>query len=52
VSRKTDFLVVGENAGSKLDEARALGVQELSESAFLKLLGGPTGEAPAQTHLL
>jgi DNA ligase (NAD+) len=39
VSRKTDFLVVGENAGSKLDEARKHGVKELSEGEFLDLLG-------------
>ena len=40
VSKKTDFLVVGENAGSKLDEARKHGVNELSESEFLETLGG------------
>ena len=39
VSRKTDFLVVGENAGSKLDEARKHGVQELTEAQFLEMLG-------------
>ena len=39
VSRKTDFLVVGENAGSKLDEARKHGVKELTEKEFLDLLG-------------
>ena len=39
VSKKTDFLVVGENAGSKLDEARAHGVKELSEPEFLAMLG-------------
>jgi DNA ligase (NAD+) len=39
VSKKTDFLVVGENAGSKLDEARAHGVKELSEEEFLAMLG-------------
>jgi DNA ligase (NAD+) len=39
VSKKTDFLVVGENAGSKLDEARKHGVKELSEAEFLELLG-------------
>ena len=40
VSKKTDFLVVGENAGSKLDEARKHGVKELSEAEFLEALGG------------
>ena len=38
VSKKTDFLVVGEDAGSKLDKARALGVRTLTEAEFLKLL--------------
>lgn len=40
VSKKTDYLVVGENAGSKLDEARAHGVKELSEEEFLAMLEG------------
>lgn len=40
VSKKTDYLVVGENAGSKLDEARAHGVKELTEEEFLGMLGG------------
>lgn len=39
VSKKTNFLVVGEDAGSKLDEARAHGVKEMSEGEFLELLG-------------
>jgi DNA ligase (NAD+) len=43
VSKKTDFLVVGENAGSKLDEARAHGVKELSEEEFLGMLNGAGG---------
>lgn len=37
VSKKTDYLLVGENAGSKLDKAKALGVQIISESEFLKM---------------
>jgi DNA ligase (NAD+) len=41
VSRKTSFLVVGADAGSKLEKARALGVGILDEAAFLSLLGGP-----------
>lgn len=38
VSAKTDFLVAGENAGSKLDKARSLGVTVLDEAAFLKMV--------------
>jgi DNA ligase (NAD+) len=39
VSKKTDYVVAGENAGSKLDKARALGVQVLTEDDFEKLVG-------------
>lgn len=38
VSKKTDYVVVGESAGSKAEAARRLGVQILSESEFLKLI--------------
>lgn len=38
VSSKTSFVVVGENPGSKIDEAERLGVKVLSEAEFLKLL--------------
>jgi DNA ligase (NAD+) len=37
VSKKTDYLVVGEDAGSKLDKARELGVKTLDESALRSL---------------
>jgi DNA ligase (NAD+) len=38
VSRKTSFVVVGADAGSKLEKARALGVETLDEAAFLRLI--------------
>jgi DNA ligase (NAD+) len=42
VSKKTDFVVVGENAGTKEAKARELGVPILDEAGFVRLLeGGP-----------
>jgi len=41
VSRKTDFVVVGENPGSKYDQARELGIKILPEQDFLKIVGNP-----------
>jgi DNA ligase (NAD+) len=42
VSKNTDYVVVGENAGSKADKAEQLGVPVLDEAGFVVLLeGGP-----------
>ena len=42
VSKKTDFVVVGEDAGTKLRKATELGLRILDEDEFLKLAGrGP-----------
>ena len=37
VSKKTDYVVAGENAGSKLEDAQRLGIRVLSESEFAEL---------------
>jgi len=39
VSKKTDFVVVGEDAGSKADDAKRLGVTMLDEAQFLAMIG-------------
>ena len=44
VSKKTDYVVVGDNPGSKADKAEGLGVPVLDEAAFKVLLeAGPSG---------
>jgi DNA ligase (NAD+) len=40
VSKKTDFVVAGQDAGSKLDKAQKLGVKIIDEAELLKLCGG------------
>lgn len=43
VSKKTDFVVAGENAGSKLDKAEQLGVEVIDEEKFRRRLGRDDG---------
>jgi DNA ligase (NAD+) len=40
ISSKTDYLVLGEDAGSKLEKARSLGIAQLSEAELLSILAG------------
>jgi DNA ligase (NAD+) len=48
VSKKTDYVVVGENAGTKAEKAEQLGVRVLDEAGFVALLeGGPPAVDPA-----
>ena len=39
MSKKTDYVIVGEEPGSKYDKAKELGVKTLNEKEFLKLIG-------------
>ncbi len=39
VSKKTDYVLVGENPGSKADNARSLGVKIITEDELIKLAG-------------
>ena len=53
VSKKTDYVLYGESAGSKLDKARELGVPLLTEAEFLTLIGeAPRAESTESTVTL
>ena len=39
VSKKTSYVLAGEDAGSKLTKAQSLGVKIIDEEEFLKMLG-------------
>ncbi|MCK4958759.1 MAG: NAD-dependent DNA ligase LigA, partial [Planctomycetes bacterium] len=39
VSKKTGFVLAGENAGSKLEKAKKLGVEVITENDFIKMIG-------------
>jgi DNA ligase (NAD+) len=41
VSKKTDYVLAGENAGSKLEKAQRLGIPILDEKAFAEMIGEP-----------
>jgi DNA ligase (NAD+) len=49
VSKKTDYVVAGESAGSKLSKAQELGVAVLGEADFRRLLAGEASE-PAKAE--
>jgi len=43
VSKKTDYVIAGEDPGSKYEKAKSMGVAILDEEGFLKLIGEATG---------
>ena len=52
VSKNTHYVVVGENAGTKADKARELGLPILDESGFTRLLAeGPADEVDGQSDV-
>jgi DNA ligase (NAD+) len=48
VSKKTDYVVVGENAGTKAEKAEQLGVAILDEDGFRALLAEGPASTPAE----
>ena len=49
LSNKTDYLLAGAEAGSKLEKAKTLGVKVVDEAEFRRMLGGelPAAESAA-----
>jgi DNA ligase (NAD+) len=47
VSKQTDYLVVGDDPGSKVDQAAKLGITQLTEEEFIALIARTTPEAAA-----
>lgn len=52
VSKKVDYLILGENPGSKLAKAQELGIPTVSEQQLRAMLNAPTGQRTGQGKLL